>query len=503
MAKNAETPFGALASVSTTGSIERVIEAAADLALMVDAGGVIRDVYLGSPFREESGEEWIGRPWSTTVTRENREKVDQLLREAETSGVSRFRQVNQAFASGREAPVGFTAVRVGARGEVVAIGRDLQALSALQQRLVEAQQAMERDYWKLRQIETRYRLLFQRSSEAVLVVDAATLRAVDANPAAGNALGIPAREVVGREVQSLLDPSDREAVLSHLSTVRARGRAEGIRVRAGPRRDSWMFSASLVRQDPQSLFLIHLTASEPGVAALPPGPASTALDLLREAPDGFVVLNPDGTILTANRAFLELAQLSAEDEARGEPLSRWLGRPGADLTVLLTTLRTHGVVRLFSTSVRGEYGSVTEVELSAVAAPDAEVPAIGIVVRDVGRRLARGPEGARDLSRAVEQLTDLVGRVSLRKLVQDTVALVERHFVEAALELTGENRTAAAELLGLSRQSLYTKLRRYELGGGSDPADEGGAARPHGALSAAPRTLEETPGEEDEDTREP
>jgi DNA-binding NtrC family response regulator len=43
------------------------------------------------------------------------------------------------------------------------------------------------------------------------------------------------------------------------------------------------------------------------------------------------------------------------------------------------------------------------------------------------------------------------------------VALVERHFVEAALELTGDNRTAAAELLGLSRQSLYTKLRRYNL----------------------------------------
>jgi DNA-binding NtrC family response regulator len=31
------------------------------------------------------------------------------------------------------------------------------------------------------------------------------------------------------------------------------------------------------------------------------------------------------------------------------------------------------------------------------------------------------------------------------------------------LELTGDNRTAAAELLGLSRQSLYTKLKRYDI----------------------------------------
>jgi DNA-binding NtrC family response regulator len=40
---------------------------------------------------------------------------------------------------------------------------------------------------------------------------------------------------------------------------------------------------------------------------------------------------------------------------------------------------------------------------------------------------------------------------------------VERHFIEAALELTGDNRTTAAEVLGLSRQTLYVKLRRHGL----------------------------------------
>ena len=36
--------------------------------------------------------------------------------------------------------------------------------------------------------------------------------------------------------------------------------------------------------------------------------------------------------------------------------------------------------------------------------------------------------------------------------------------IEAALELTSDNRASAAEMLGLSRQSLYVKLRRYGLG---------------------------------------
>ena len=45
--------------------------------------------------------------------------------------------------------------------------------------------------------------------------------------------------------------------------------------------------------------------------------------------------------------------------------------------------------------------------------------------------------------------------------------------IEAALELTGDNRASAAEILGLSRQSLYVKLRRYGLG---DLGSDGGEA---------------------------
>ena len=52
--------------------------------------------------------------------------------------------------------------------------------------------------------------------------------------------------------------------------------------------------------------------------------------------------------------------------------------------------------------------------------------------------------------------------------------LVERHFIEAALELTSDNRTSAAEGLGVSRQSLYVKLRRHRLVSPDGDRDEGG-----------------------------
>ena len=61
------------------------------------------------------------------------------------------------------------------------------------------------------------------------------------------------------------------------------------------------------------------------------------------------------------------------------------------------------------------------------------------------------------------QMTKLVGRVSLKELVRESTDLIEKLCIEAALELTDDNRASAAEMLGLSRQSLYVKLRRFGL----------------------------------------
>jgi transcriptional regulator PpsR len=182
------------------------------------------------------------------------------------------------------------------------------------------------------------------------------------------------------------------------------------------------------------------------------------------APDGFVVTGPDATILTANLAFLEMAQLATAEQARGESLERWLGRPGVDIPVMLANLRQHGSIRLFGTILRGEYGSSTQIEVSAVLVEDERQPCLGFMIRPVERRIAVEARGPRNLPRSVEQLTELVGRVPLKDLVRETTDVIERLCIEAALELTGDNRASAAEILGLSRQSLYVKLRRYGLG---------------------------------------
>ena len=99
-----------------------------------------------------------------------------------------------------------------------------------------------------------------------------------------------------------------------------------------------------------------------------------------------------------------------------------------------------------------------------MAVTQGDQPCLGFTIRAVGRRLPAETRAARELPRSVEQLTELVGRVPLKDLVRETTDVIERLCIEAALEITGDNRASAAEILGLSRQSLYVKLRRYGLG---------------------------------------
>ena len=58
---------------------------------------------------------------------------------------------------------------------------------------------------------------------------------------------------------------------------------------------------------------------------------------------------------------------------------------------------------------------------------------------------------------------ELVGSSTLKDIVAETTDVIEKMCIETALELTRNNRVAAADMLGLSRQSLYVKLRKYGL----------------------------------------
>lgn len=425
-----------------------------DITLHLDDNGVIREAMVSSGIADEAMDAWVGRPWLETVGDAGGDKVRRMIEDASTSGVSAFRHVVQRFPSGRELPIEYTTVQApGKKGGLLALGKNLQAVAELQSRLIAAQHATEREYWKLRDVETRYRLLFDASNEAVLMIGGEDYRIVEANPSAVRALGL----APGWEFSASLSSVEREAFVNMLHRVREQGRAPGILLHMGPRQEAWGVRASLMAADPGLRYLLHIApagAREPqaAVAALPID------DIVERLPDGFVVIGNDATILRANQAFLDMVQAGASGAVLGEKLGRWMSQPGSDVAVLLANVQRHRAVRSFETILSGELGSETQVEISATAGGDGNARVFGLILRDIGRR-------SRDLDPAVAEkvgadVADHLGTASLSEVVRAMADTVERQMITAALARVDGNRTAAAELLGLSRQSLHTKLNR-------------------------------------------
>jgi transcriptional regulator PpsR len=450
------------------GVVATIVAAGGDVAMVIDHEGVIRDIAVSNEGMARDGAlTWLDQRWSDTVSSESRHKVDSLLHDALSAGVSTWREVNQITPSVDSMMVRYLAVDARREGQVIVIGRDDRATAIAQEHLLDAQQALERDYSRLRDAETRYRLLFEMSGEAVVVVDAATRRVVDANAAAERALAEPGGRLVGEVFARLFDAECYDEAASLISVVQSASRSNSVQMRLLVKGRDMAVSASLFRQDRTTQCLIRMTPAESGEPIL--RDAELPLQaLLERLPDAFLVTDGSMRIVSANAAFLDLARIATKQQAVGQPLNAFLGRADVDRNILLDNLREHGSVRNFSTVLRNQYDDQEDVEVSAVSASEGPETCFAFTIRSVRRRQNDRAPNQPELRRSVEQLTELVGRVKLKELVRETTDLVERLCIEAALELTKDNRASAADVLGLSRQSLYSKLHRFGLGNLSD-----------------------------------
>jgi DNA-binding NtrC family response regulator len=169
-------------------------------------------------------------------------------------------------------------------------------------------------------------------------------------------------------------------------------------------------------------------------------------------------------VYSVNGRFLDMIHVLGRNLAIGRNVNNWLGASSVDMQVLSNRLRDEGEVRQFLTVVRDEMGSSRPVQ----------------PVRDTDRYRQRGSALLGDrygtghagnakhaqtngVHGATSDFSELIGRVPLKELIRESADVIEKLCIEAALTQTENNRAAAADLLGLSRQSLYLKLKRYGL----------------------------------------
>lgn len=436
--------------------VAQMLTSTADVILVVDGHGVIVDG--SSNVAALPAESVIGRKFAETVALDSRPKAADIL--AASAEPTRRFELNHRLSSGQDVAVAYTVFRKASGGVVVLTGRDLSSVAAMQQRLVEAQRLADEQYLKVRSADARYRILFHLSSEAIVILDSSTLKIQDLNPAASDLFDATPGRLVGKRLVDVFgaeNPSDLE---QQLQSVRVAGRLEATRARLADGRTSWL-AAALFRDGDSSQILLRITPAQSNSETVAPLKAK-ALRLLDEMPDAFVVLDAERRVIDANAAFLELVDLASLAQARGQVIDRWLGRTNVESEILFNNMREHRSVRAFVTSIRSEHGLVEDVAISGVSTQEGDEIFHGLTIRAEPRR-GRGALLPQETSRSAEELAELVGRVPLKELVRETTEITERLCIEASLRLTGDNRAAAAQMLGLSRQGLYDKLRRYDM----------------------------------------
>ena len=438
---------------------EAFVSLASDIALVLDADGVVLNVAQGgaAPLAP-SAHEWVGRAWVDTVTGDTRAKVDRLLKDVVSTGFGRRREVNHPSAAGADIPVAYTAMRLGEHGPVLVVGRDLRAVAAIQQRFVDVQREMELGYWRTRQSESRYRLLFQVANDAVMVVDAESLLILEANDAACQLFDMAVAQLQGRPMTFGFENRSRGAVEELLLTSRRLGQPAEIRARLNGKVTTTHVAATPFRADDAMRLLVRVRPLD-----APESPANRSATLARlvdGASDSVVVTDSSGRILAANPAFLNLVRVDAEVEVKGRPLQDWIIDTDHMFEVLIPQVQRQGIARRSVSQVRRSDAKPVAVDISAALLAEGDQECIGFTIRALSYAAgAAAPEPIELLGAAVEQMAARLGELALPDVLREVAAIVERHAIQnAALHSPGDEATARA--LGITGASLIRRQRR-------------------------------------------
>ena len=465
------------------------VSIASDIALIIDEHGVIRHVALSADPIPGSDSDWVGRPWVETVSGGTRAKIGELLAEAQTSGVTRRREVFHATPGGNNVPVSYSAIKLGPNGPVLAVGRDMGAVAAVQQRFLVAQREMEQDYWKLRQNESRYRQLFQVATDAVMIVDAQKLTIVEANRAAFELFGNPAdasSTLVGQSATAGVLRAQRLSVEELLVMARTSGRPGEIRVHvpalATPNSTLHAtaidMSATPFRSGDKMLLLVRARVTAP----LSERPSATRLaDFVEQTPDAVTIADSSGRVLMANPAFIALCPLAANGPAQansvvGRTLAELLCDPDQTLSSILAEAKSQGLSEQREASLGLSSTSRFDVEISAALLAEGDQECVGLTLRRIDQRETSTSTQFDDLASALSSLSTQLGHTSLPDLMRQISLIAERHVIEAALEQAHDEHQQAAHILGITVEDLW--LRMHNMDGGS----RGGAVSAHPTL---------------------
>jgi transcriptional regulator PpsR len=443
-----------------------IISEFGDINIILDTRGKMlqRNTPAGSILKNLNS--WINKNIYDFLTIESKEKLNFHLTSLSdlSQSSTKWFELNHISENTGEFPVKYKGFKAANKKNVILIGNDLSPVAEIQKKFVNSQLALEREYSRYRSFETKYKALIEFSEEPLFLLDGVTGKILNLNDSAAKIINEKRDKLVGISLSKFFNFKNNSEFIELLKSdeiVKNYNSSKNIKSKA-----NFNFQSSIFRAENEICIIVRL--QKENEVKVKENELNNILNKFYDNTRyGIVFTDSIGTIKYVNDSFISLCKIENQQLLIERPFSDFLARGIIDMKVLIEATLENGSTMPFKTQLISNYDIKTEIEITSTKTSINFVDYICFLISH--RPNESEPETENNINenvvseKATKKIMKLVGSAPLKDLVADTSDIVEKICIETALKMTKNNRVATAEMLNLSRQSLYVKLRKYNL----------------------------------------
>ena len=447
---------------TTSDIYTNIISEFGDINIILDTRGKILQIKTPAGSILKNLNNWINKNIYDFLTIESKEKLNFHLTSLSdlSQSSTKWFELNHISENTGEFPVKYKGFKAANKKNVILIGNDLSLVAEIQKKFVNSQLALEREYSRYRSFETKYKALIEFSEEPLFLIDGVTGKILNLNDSAAKIINEKRDKLVGKSLSKFFNfKNDNEFIelLKSDEIVKNYNSNKNIKSK---------FQSSIFRAENEVCIIVRLQ-KENEVKVKENELNNILSKFYDNTRYGIVFTDSIGTIKHVNDSFISLCKIENQQLLIERPFSDFLARGIIDMKVLIEATLENGSTMPFKTQLISNYDIKTEIEITSTKTSINFVDYICFLISH--RPNESEPETENNINenvvseKATKKIMKLVGSAPLKDLVADTSDIVEKICIETALKMTKNNRVATAEMLNLSRQSLYVKLRKYNL----------------------------------------
>ena len=451
---------------TTSDIYTNIISEFGDINIILDSKGKILQINTpaGSIFKNLSS--WVNKNIYDFLTIESKEKLNFHLTSLSdlSQSSTKWFELNHTSEITGEFPVKYKGFKAVNKKNVILIGNDLSPVAEIQKKFVNSQLALEREYSKYRSFETKYKALIEFSEEPLFLLDGVTGKILNVNDSATKIINEKREKLVGTPLSKFFNFKNNNEFIELLKSnefVKNYSSNKSIKSKI-----NFNLQSSIFRAENEVCIIVRL--QKENEIKVKENEFNNILNKFYDnTRDGIVFTDSLGTIKYVNDSFISLCKIENEQLLIERPFSDFLARGIIDMKVLIEATMENGSTMPFKTQLISNYDIKTNIEITSTKTSINFGDYICFLISHRPNESETETENKTNENvvseKATKKIMKLVGSAPLKDLVADTSDIVEKICIETALKMTKNNRVATAEMLNLSRQSLYVKLRKYNL----------------------------------------